>query len=183
MNLYEHQSTYCPNMPIRGLIYIASIYQAFISENNLNIYGSKLIQLPTPQYVVFYNGLREINDIEKMRLSEAFESENGCLELEATIININAGHNEELMKHCQKLYEYSEFINILRKNQTKTKSLEEAINKTCIYCIENDILKSYLEKNRNDVCKVLLTEYDFKEHMKMERRDSLEAGREAGREE
>ena len=59
-------------------------------------------------------------------------------------------------------------------------TLDEAIDKSSRYCIENDILKDYLIKNRNEVRKVLLTEYDVKKHMKLERIEAREEGREEG---
>ena len=32
LNLYEHQSTYNPNLPIRGLIYLAHLYEGYIED-------------------------------------------------------------------------------------------------------------------------------------------------------
>ena len=34
MNLFEHQSTFNPNMPVRGLLYLARIYQNYIRANS-----------------------------------------------------------------------------------------------------------------------------------------------------
>ena len=56
LNLYEHQSTYNPNMPLRFLLYIAEEYDRITHSQNTDIYGEKLVVLPTPQCVVFYNG-------------------------------------------------------------------------------------------------------------------------------
>lgn len=57
LNLYEQQSTFNPNMPLRNLFYVSNLYSAIVS--NENIYGTKLIKLPTPMFVVFYNGYKE----------------------------------------------------------------------------------------------------------------------------
>jgi hypothetical protein len=97
LNLYEHQSTFCPNMPIRGLFYIADIYQAYIAVMDLNMYGTSRIKLPTPKYVVFYNGEEEHEDVEYLHLSDAFEEEGSCLEFTATMYNINMGHNASIV--------------------------------------------------------------------------------------
>ena len=49
LNLYEHQSTYNPNMPMRGLLYYAKLYEKIIARNNINIYGSSAKTFPFPQ--------------------------------------------------------------------------------------------------------------------------------------
>ena len=180
LNLYEHQSTFCPNMPVRGLLYIAAIYEAYIADNNYNIYIHKKFELPAPQYVVFYNGEEERPDVEILRLSDSFNCKKSSLEFTAIVYNINNGYNEKIMKQCKLLNDYSEFINQIRIFQKKKCTLDEAIDKASRYCIENDILKDYLIKNRNEVRKVLLTEYDVKKHMKLERIEAREEGRMEG---
>jgi hypothetical protein len=181
LNLYEHQSTYCPNMPIRGLFYIADIYQAYISVMELNMYGKTQIKLPTPKYVVFYNGEDEHDDVEYLKLSDAFETDDSCLEFTATMYNINMGHNAELMHRCETLNGYATLIMKIREYRKKGMSLEESTDEACRYCIENDILRDFLLKNRNEVRRVLLTEYNAKHQRKLDQRDAREEGREEGR--
>lgn len=180
LNLYEHQSTFCPNMPVRGLLYLAQIYQGYIAQHGLNIYGSKLLSLPAPQYVVFYNGTEELPEREELRLSSAFCTTGSCLEFTATIYNINYGYNQEIMNQCSTLSGYSILINQIRKLQLQGKSLPDAIDAACTYCIEHDILKDFLSKHRNEVTKVLLTEYDAKKQRKMDMKDAREDGLEEG---
>ena len=109
MNLYEHQSSYNPNMPVRGLIYFAELYSGYIQKNKLDVYSTKQINLPVPRYIIFYNGTKN-----ELRLSECFKYSaqqsdeleqkemKPCLELTATMLNINIGNNEELMKKCNR---------------------------------------------------------------------------------
>ena len=59
MNIYEQQSTYSPNMPVRQLMYAGKLYDKYIQTNNLNIYGKKIVRLPVPKLIVFYNGAEE----------------------------------------------------------------------------------------------------------------------------
>jgi hypothetical protein len=177
LNLYEHQSTFCPNMPIRGLIYIVDIYQAYIAVMDLNLYGSTQIKLPTPKYVVFYNGEEEHDDVEYLHLTDAFTGEGSCLEFTATMYNINQGHNQELMEQCDTLQGYSFLVMKIREFQALGMTLEEAADTACQYCIEHDILKKFLLKNRNEVTNVLLTEYNAKHQRKLDRRDARAEGR------
>ena len=52
LNLYEHQSTYCPNMPLRGVFYLADIYRKYVDASGGDLYGSRRLMLPLPQYLV-----------------------------------------------------------------------------------------------------------------------------------
>ena len=94
--LFEQQSTWNPNMPLRGFMYFADLYNKYISTGSLGIYRDKLVKLPTPQYYVFYNGDRDMPDKQLLKLSDAFiePPREGCFEWTATILNINYGHNK-----------------------------------------------------------------------------------------
>ena len=59
MSLYEHQSTFSPNLPLRGLFYFASVYRAYIEPVKKKLYLDSALQVPFPQYIVFYNGMEE----------------------------------------------------------------------------------------------------------------------------
>ena len=117
LNLYEHQSTYNPNMPLRGLLYFSSLYRKMIAENE-RLYSTTMLKIPNPKFVVFYNGKSERvkNDVEKLRLSDAFfeKDETGEFEWTATMVNINIGHNKELFKRCKVLEQYSIFVDRVR---------------------------------------------------------------------
>ena len=100
MNLYEHQSSYNPNMPLRGLMYFVQLYSKYADQRKLNLYSTTIQKIPTPQFVVFYNGMKEEPDRQILKLSDAFQSEGGCIECEATMLNINLGRNMELMENA-----------------------------------------------------------------------------------
>ena len=182
MNLYEHQSTVNPNMPIRGLLYFAQLYDEYIKLHDLNMYGHKLIKLPMPQYIVFYNGTEQIPDDHTLVLSDAFESDptanemEPALECKARVMNVNSGHNAELMNKCKRLMHYSVFIARIRQNTNNGMSVEQAIDEAITYCIDHDILKDVLLKNRSEVRHMLLTEFDEKKFAK----SMWEEGRESG---
>lgn len=132
MNIYEHQSTLNPNMPLRNLFYVSRLLESEIEENKkINeriLYGKKLVKIPTPKFIVFYNGLTDTEDRFEYKLSDAYiaETKSPELELKVTILNINIGKNKELMEHCKTLYEYSLFVSIIREN-LKTKNIDEAV--------------------------------------------------------
>lgn len=183
LNLYEHQSTYCPNMPLCGLFYFCRQYEGLIAKRKDNIYGSQLIKIPTPEYVVFYNGTKAQEDRVELYLSDAFEAGrgSGCIECKAVMLNINRGHNQELLWKCKRLWEYSEFISEVNDNLAKGYSLKRAVATAMDACIERGILADILEKNRAEVVHMILTEYDEKRHMKSIYKEGYEEGEQAGR--
>lgn len=177
MNLYEHQSTFCPNMPLRGLLYFADMYRAYIDANELNVYSTAKVMLPTPKYIIFYNGTDEQPDHMELRLSDAFkENEEAALECRAMMLNINYGHNKELMKQCKRLEEYAYFVQAVRSYLQQGKTLEYAAELAIRECIEQDILADILRQNRAEVLNLLLTVYDKKLHEKTLREEGREEG-------
>ncbi|MBQ9989724.1 MAG: hypothetical protein IJP31_02090 [Lachnospiraceae bacterium] len=117
MNLYEHQSSWNPNMPLRGLFYFSTLYKAYLSALEKDLYGKVLIKIPSPRYVVFYNGDRKTGDVVKLRLSDAFEKEDesGEFQWTATLYNINRGHNRTLLDSCMALKHYSIYVDKVKR--------------------------------------------------------------------
>ena len=148
--LYEHQSTYNPNMPLRDLFYISSEYQKLVDHKSL--YSSTLLKIPAQQFIVFYNGTEKKKDHWLNHLSESFENLSGepKLELEVLTININEGLNKELMEQCQTLREYAQYVHCVRK-YAKELDLNEAVKLAVDECIRNDILSEFLRANKSEV--------------------------------
>ncbi len=184
MNVYEHQSTFNPNMPIRGVLYFARLYEAYIAQHNLDIYGSKLILLPTPRYVIFYNGDTDKPDRMTLRLSDAFQisdidsNSSPALECTAIMLNINCGHNEKLLNKCKRLKDYSIFVEKV-KEYIKSGSLpESAIDRAIEECIEEGVLVDILLNQRALAKSALLTKYNEKERRRLDRKEGFEDGKE-----
>lgn len=182
MNLYEHQSTFNPNMPIRGVFYFSRLYETYITQHKLDIYDSKLVKLPTPQYVIFYNGDADKPDRMVLKLSDAFqlsETETGiipALECTAVMLNINYGHNEELLNKCKPLKDYSIFTTKVKDYKRIGLSLEDAVDKAIDECIEEGVLMDILFKHRTLAKNTILTEYNEKKRRKLDRQSGFEDG-------
>ena len=177
LNLYEAQSTWNPNMPLRGLFYFSRVYEGYIAEHQLNIYSRKLLRLPAPNYIVFYNGTQEEGDSRILRLSDSFikrDGEEACLECTATMLNINYGHNQKLMASCRELYEYSYLIEHIRIGLRSDCSLPEAISQAVETCIQNGILRDFLLRHRAEVTTMILEEFDLNKHIEFEKQESEE---------
>lgn len=179
INLYEHQSTLNKNMPLRGLLYLARMYESYVETNGLNRYQKKLIPLPFPRFIVFYNGEEEIGENLTLRLSDAFEKreEEPAVECVAKFININYGHNQELMEKCQRLNDYSYFVASVRNYLKEGRNQKDAVTCAVNECIEKGILKDVLEKHRAEVADMFLTTFDkkmYEEALREEGREEME---------
>ena len=185
LNLYEHQSTYNPNMPLRFLIYLAQEYQKLVEQAEESLYGTKRIMLPMPQCVVFYNGERDIPEEEILRLSDSFEGGKqdvwGDVELTVRMLNINHGHNRGLMEKCQVLREYAVFVEVSRQYLSGGMVPKLALEMAIKDCIEQDILAGFLRNYRAEVLGMLLEEFDVKKYERSLREEGREEGRAEGR--
>ena len=170
--LYEHQSTLNPNIPLRDLIYIGIEYQQYVDDKSL--YSSRLQKIPAPKFMVFYNGTDAVDDRVELRLSNAYEHRAGepDLELKVLMLNVNEGHNKELMEQCQTLKEYAIYVARVRK-YTSEMNLNDAVARAIDECIKEGILVEFLRKNRSEVKMVSILEYDKEWKRKNSERQSM----------
>ncbi len=176
INLYEHQSTINPNMPVRFLIYLATEYQKIVEDRNNNIYGSKLVSLPTPKCVVFYNGDEECEDSFLLRLSNAFENKDidADAELTVTVFNINKDHNKNIMNDCPTLAGYVHLIDKISRYKL-TMPLRKAIDRAIDECIKEGHLEDFLRRHRAEVLGMLIFNEDKKKYLQAVREDAIES--------
>ena len=181
--LIEHQSTINKNMPFRFLEYIARIYEKITTKDEK--FGRKLVKLPVPEFYVFYNGKDDYPTESVMKLSDAFmqldgklknqlENANYPLEISVKVININVDKENPILKRCEALKEYSEFIEQVRSNiennvpEPLTNAIKEAIKK--------GFLSDYLNRKSTEVQNMLLAEYDYDTDIAVQRREAREEG-------
>jgi hypothetical protein len=177
--MYEHQSTYNPNMPLRNLIYVTGLFADIVKNENL--FGSKLVKIPTPRFVVFYNGTDPRPEWEQFRLSDAYlvHMDEPEMELVCTVININPGCNRELLSKCPVLEEYSVFVDLVRK-YGRMMDMKQAVDRAIDECIENDILREFLESQRAEVNKMSVLDFNLEKQLRFEREEGREEGIEQG---
>lgn len=173
--LYEHQSTYNPNMPLRDLFYISSEYQKLGDHKSL--YSSTQQKIPAPNFIVFYNGTEKKADRWENTLSEAYETltTDPKLELKVLTLNINEGHNKDLMEQCHTLREYAQYVTKVRE-YARTTELNTAVEQAVNDCIQNGILAEFLRKHKSEVIAMSIFEYDKEEEEKKLRKAEYEAG-------
>ena len=180
LNLYEHQSTWNPNMPLRDLFYVAKEYEQLIRKETF--YSSRLVKLPVPRFLVFCNG-RMPDQAEKivLKLSDSFEKRTGEpeLELKVTVLNINAGCNETLMNACRLLKEYSLYVARVRSYASQM-DMNTAVNRAVEECISEGILADFLLKSRAEVVAMSIFEYDEERERELIKKAEFECGKEEG---
>ena len=179
LSLYEHQSTKNPNLPLRFLLYISHLYSRLTVKENL--YGETIVQIPAPEFLIFYNGKDEMPERQILRLSDMYSVQDGQpkLELEATLLNISGSNNQKLKEACRTLGEYAIYTDKIR-NYTETMELSEAVDRAMDECIREDVLREFLMKHRAEARAMSIFEYDQERHMQQEREAGIEKGRRIG---
>ena len=142
------RALYNPNMPMRGLLYFAGVYNRHISD---------LFRRP--------NGEKE-----------------PCLECQTLMLNINYGHNRELMKKCRRLEEYAIFVDTIRKNQAKGQDLQEAVETAVESCIAGEVLADILRAQKAEVVQMVLEGFDQEAYEKAMKKEGYEDGYQDGKE-
>lgn len=179
LNLYEHQSTFSPNMPLRNLFYVSRELQKHVNSDEL--YRSALVKIPTPRFLVFYNGRKEQPEKRILKLSDSYVSpeEEPQLELVVTMLNINSGKNAELMEKCQPLKEYALYVEKVR-TYSKQMELAEAVERAVTESIQEGILSEFLLQYRKEAIEMSIFEYNEEEALKYIREDEFQMGKEEG---
>ena len=196
LNLYEHQSTYSPNAPLRFLIYLTNLLKTTIRKRDL--YGRKLLQIATPHFAVFYNGTEKRLEKEVLKLSDAFinQTDTPEIELTVTVYNINPDNNTQLLEKSEVLRSYMIFVNHVRENLEHQKKiaqnapeydeaayeeeLEAAINEAIDHCIEHHIMEAFFRENRSEVTKSMVLDYTWERREELIRAEEYEDGKREG---
>ena len=177
LSLYEHQSTYSPNLPLRFLFYISHLYSRMTKDRNL--YGSKTVRIPAPEFVIFYNGRAEMPERHILKLSDMYNTKDrkrrAKLELEAVMLNISGEYNQKLKAACKTLREYAIYTDKIRKYADEME-LDDAVEHAIRECITEGVLKDFLEKHRAEAKEMSIFEYDQETHMQQEREDAWKGG-------
>ena len=180
VQMYEHQSTLPVNLPLRDLLYIADILQRMVMDKT--IYSSRRVKIPSPEFIVFYNGMEKMPGQMELKLSDSFmvPTENPKLELKVTVLNINEGMNGELKEKCPALEQYMQYVDRIRRYH-KEMPLKDAVERAVDECIREGILSEFLMEQKAEVVKVSIYEFDEEREMRLIREDEREIGREEGK--
>lgn len=175
LNMYEHQSSFNPNMPLRDLLYVAKEYEKIVADKSL--YVSTLVKIPTPCFIVFYNGTENQPEERVLQLSDSFEipTKEPALELKVKMLNINSGMNSKILSQCRLLAEYMQYVDRVRK-YAEIMNLDEAVEKAVTECIQEGILAEFLTKYRAEAVSVSIFEYNEEKEIALIRQAEYDEG-------
>ena len=181
LNLFEQESSFNRNMPMRFLIYAGMQYAKFVeTDSSYFRFSSALQKAPTPKCVCFYNGIAEKEDKIILKLSDSFDFE-GDIDVRVTMLNINYGHNKKLMESCRPLWEYSWFTDKVRKGDKNKRELIKAINHALQDMPDDFAIKPFLIANKAEVTSMCITEYNEARVRREMRKEAKAEGRAEGR--
>lgn len=180
LNLYEQQSSRNENMPLRDLYYVVEELKKIAPPSTL--YHRTKIKIPTPRFVVFYNGAEEQPEKQVYKLSDSFSGEemNPELELKVTVININPGYNEELLERCESLKGYMLFVKKARDKKAVGIKLEDAVRQALEECIAENILAEFFQSHKEEIVEMEIWGFDQELHDQAMREDGEIIGMEKG---
>ena len=183
MNLFEQQSSFNPNMPLRQMQYASNLFEKYIKEHKYNKYGSSLIRLPVPKLITFYNGTEDKPDEMILELKDSFpQGAKPDIAVKVRMININYDKNQRLLDACRPLKEYSWLIAEIR-SILHDMNIEQAVDEAIKAMPDKFEIKSFLDAHRMEVRAMLLTEYNETETMELFRMEGFEKGHIEGVEE
>ena len=161
------------------LLYISHLYSRLTVKENL--YGESIVQIPAPEFLIFYNGKDEMPERQLLKLSDMYsvKEENPKLELEATLLNISGTNNRKLKEACRTLRDYATYTDKIRA-YTEMMELPEAVDRAINECIEEDVLRDFLMEHKAEARAMSIFEYDQERHMQQEREAGIEKGRRIG---
>ena len=173
--LIEHQTSVNNNMPFRCLSYVAELLNNLVVDKD-KLYHKALIRFPRPKFFVLYDGDAKEPLQREMRLSEAFGGDDTSLELVVTAFNINYSLEQPLLEKCQYLHEYSTLVGKVKEGIRAGLTRKEAISRAVKFCLDNRLMKGYLEEKSQEVFNMLALQWEQDKAI----RASYEDGRDDG---
>ena len=185
ISFYEHQSTYNPNMPLRHAIYYFDYLKRWVKDNDIDLYGKKRVMIPTPHFVVFYNGVESRPDIEEMMLSTSFypvkEESEKALEVKCKVYNINLGRNSWLAESSKIIKGYGIFVDKIRSYRKTEMELGDAIDHAIDDCIKENILRRFFVNRRDEVRNAMQLDFTWERREQLIRKEEFTDGKIEGK--
>jgi hypothetical protein len=180
LNIWEHQSSFNPNMPLRFFLYASRLYDRYVFTHSFHKYSSRLQPIPTPKCVCFYNDTDDQPERTVLRLSQAYEGD-GDIEVRVTMLNINYGKNKLLMDACEPLKEYSWFVYKVRVLQNEQTDIDAAMDMALGDMPDGFVLKAFLMAHRAEIKGMFLEDYNEESFRREMRAEGFEEGYEGCR--
>ena len=182
--LSESQSTINNNMPLRQLEYISRTFEKLVSAAEL--YGRSNVKIPVPEFYVVYTGTKRWN-ASRLCLSDSFESSapENSLELVVKIVKMeyNREENDEtsdILERSEKLFGYSTLLKYIKIYQSQGYDLKDAVDTAVRRCIDEGILREFLECNSPEVKNMLFNQITSEEFAEIRAKEAAKESYDKG---
>ncbi len=163
MILIESQSTWTLNIIIRALMYLIQTYHDYFKRTNQNLYGSKKVNMPTPELYMIFTGERK-NIPNTISLSkDFFDGAKIAIDAEVKVL-----YQENEKDIIGQYIIFSKVYNEQRKLYGNTK---QAVTETIRICKDRNVLKEYLESKEQEVVDIMMTLFDDEQILKAYAKD------------
>ena len=154
----------------------------WLKDNDKDLFSRRQIQIPTPHFIVFYNGMQKKPEYEEMRLSDSFyhKAQEPQIEIICKVYNINPENNQKLKKKSTVLEGYTYFVEKVRENQRQQMNLEEAVDSAIHDCIDHHVLEDFFRRRKDEVKKMTHLDYTWEKRERLIRMEEYADGEAAG---
>ncbi len=159
MVLVEAQTLWTANIIIRALEYLVNSYRRYFSENDMDLYKSKKVELPKPELYVIYTGERKTRPSEITLSDEFFGGKKTAVEV--TVQMIYNGKKGDIIN------QYVTFTKIVDEQRKLYGRSKKTVQKTIRICKDQNILREYLEGKESEVVDIMMQLYDQEEIMRV----------------
>ena len=172
--LVEHQSTWSENIVVRVLLYVVETWNKYIKQKELDVYDKDKITLPKPELYVIYTGQNPEDKPDVLSMKDAF-FDGADIDVDCKVRIITDGKKGDIIK------QYVRFCHVLDEQIRIHGRTRKAVEETIRICQDENVLKDYLERQREEVIDMMLTLFDQETLMRNHDASVERKGREAGK--
>jgi hypothetical protein len=174
--MVEAQSTWSTNIIVRGLLYMVQTIQNYIQDTQQNVYASKKLTIPEPEFYVIYTGSRK-KQPNQIKLSEEFYGGRKSA-IEVTVNVLYDGAQGDIIN------QYVTFTKVHHEQVKKYGRTRKAVWETIQICKNRNVLKAYLESREKEVVDIMMTLFNreraLEAYLDEKTQEAEQKGREKG---
>jgi hypothetical protein len=181
LNIWEHQSSFNPNMPLRMPQLLASLYERHVTQAGKNKFSGSQLSLPVPRLVVLFDGRTDKPDETTLALSDSFPpGADSDVEVRVRMTSINPDKSPRPLGGCRASGGYAWLVDRVRAGVAAGGDVADAIDEAIDGMPDGFEVKPFLVAHKAEVRGMLLTEYDEARTMELFKKEGREEGIDLG---
>lgn len=151
--------------------------------DRFDIGGDAKLSLPTPEFYVLYNGVRDCPEESLMRLSDSFMAEKpeNSAELVVKMYNLAYTKGARVLERSRLLAGYSRLVSLSREYVRQGMGMEKAVRLAVGRCQQEHVLADFLKQHGTEVLGMLYDVVTREEYGDIREKEGRTAGLAAGR--